>query len=44
MNLSTGAAVSMQLKAFAAAAAAKGKLRKTLTAIDKAICTEIDGV
>jgi len=44
LNLSTGAAVSMQLKALAAAAAAKGKLRKTLTAIDKAIRTEIGGV
>ncbi len=42
LNLSTGAAVSMQLKTLAAAAAAKGKLRRQLTAIDKAICAEID--
>ena len=42
LHLSTGAAVSMQLKALAAAAAAKGKLRKKLTAIDKTICAEID--
>ena len=42
LHLSTGAAVSMQLKALAAAGAAKGKLRKKLTAIDKAICAEID--
>ena len=42
LNLSTGAAVSMQLKALAAAAAAKDKLREKLTAIDKRICAEID--
>ena len=42
LNLSTGAAVSMQLKALAATAASKGKLRKQLAAIDKAICTEIN--
>jgi len=42
MDLSTGAAVSMQLKALAAAAAGKGKLPRQLTAIDKAIRTEIE--
>ena len=42
LNLSTGAAVSMQLKTLAAAAAAKGKLRRQLTAIEKAICDAID--
>ena len=42
LNLSTGAAVSIQLKTLAAAAAAQGKLRRQLTAIDKAIRTEID--
>ena len=41
LNLSTGAAVSMQLKTLAAAAAAKGKLRRQLTAIEKAISDEI---
>ena len=40
LDLSTGAAVSMELKALAAAA--KGKLRKKLTAIDKTIRAEID--
>ena len=43
LNLSTGAAVSHQLRTLASAAAAKGKLRKQLIAIDKAICDEING-
>jgi len=43
LNLSTGAAVSSQLRTLASAAAAKGKLRKKLIAIDKAICDEING-
>jgi len=43
LNLSTGAAVSIQLKTLAATAASKGKLRKQLAAIDKAIQAEIDG-
>ncbi|MDP6635716.1 MAG: transposase [Phycisphaerae bacterium] len=43
LNLSTGAAVSIQLKTLAAAAASKGKLRKQLVAIDKAIKAEIEG-
>jgi len=43
LDLSTGAAVSIQLKRLAAAAAANGKLRKQLTAIEKAICIEING-
>ena len=42
LNLSTGAAVSIQLKTLAAAAASKGKLRRQLAAIDQAICAEID--
>ena len=42
LDLSTGAAVSMQLKALAATAAAKGKLRRQLTSVDKAICAEIE--
>ena len=42
LNLSTGAAVSIQLKTLAKAATAKSKLRRQLTAIDKAIRTEID--
>jgi putative transposase len=42
LNLSTGAAVSMQLKALAAAAASKGKVRKQLATIDKAIQAEIE--
>ena len=41
LNLSTGAAVSIQLKTLAAAAASKGKIRKQLAAIDKAIKSEI---
>ena len=41
LGLSTGAAVSHQLRTLASAAAAKGKLRKQLIAIDKAICDEI---
>jgi putative transposase len=43
LNLSTGSAVSHQLITLASAAAAKGKLRKTLIAIDKAIYDEING-
>ena len=43
LNLSTGAAVSSQLRTLASAVAAKDKLRKKLIAIDKAICDEIDG-
>jgi len=43
LNLSTGAAVSSQLRTLASAAAASGKLRKKLIAIDKAICDEING-
>ena len=42
LSLSTGAAVSMQLKALAAAAASNVKLRRQLTAIEKAIRVEID--
>ena len=42
LGLSTGAAVSIQLKALAAAAGSKGELRKQLTAINKAIRAEID--
>ena len=42
LNLSTGAAVSMQLKTLAAAAQVKGKPQRQLTAIDKAIRAEID--
>jgi len=42
LGLSTGAAVSHQLRTLAAAAAAKGKLRKQLAAINKAICDEIE--
>ena len=43
LNLSTGAAVSIQLKTLTAAASSKGKIRKQLAAIDKAIQTEIEG-
>ena len=43
LNLSTGAAVSHQLRTLASAAAANGKLRKQLIAIDKAICDEMNG-
>jgi len=43
LGLSTGAAVSHQLRTLASAAAASGKLRKKLIAIDKAICDEING-
>ena len=41
LDLSTGAAVSMQLKSLAAAVALKSKLRRQLNAIEKAMCTEI---
>ena len=41
LGLSTGSAVSHQLRTLAAAAATKGKLRKQLTAINKALCNEI---
>jgi len=43
LDLSTGAAVSIQLRTLAIAAASKGKLRKQLAMIDEAIQTEIDG-
>jgi len=43
LDLSTGAAVSIQLKRLAAAAADNGKLRRQLIAIEKAICIEING-
>ena len=43
LNLSTGAAVSIQLKTLAAAAAVNRKLQRQLAAIDKAICSEING-
>ncbi len=42
LTLSTGAAVSMQLKTLATAAEAKRTLRRQLTAIEKAIDDEID--
>jgi hypothetical protein len=42
LDLSTGAAVSMQLKALASAADAKGQLRRQMTAIEKAIGEEIE--
>jgi len=42
LNLSTGAAVSHQLRTLASAAATKGKLRKELIAIDKAVRDEIN--
>jgi len=42
MGLSTGAAVSIQLKTLAAAATPRSKVRRQLTAIDKAIQAEID--
>ena len=42
LNLSTGAAVSMQLKTLATAIEAKTTLRRKLTAIEKAIDDEID--
>ena len=42
LGLSTGAAVSMQLKSLAAAAAAQGKLPRQLTAIEEAIEGEIN--
>ena len=42
LDLSTGAAVSLQLKALALAAASKVKVRRQLAAIDKAMCKEID--
>jgi len=41
LDLSTGAAVSMQLKSLPAAVASKSKLRRQLTAIEKAMRTEI---
>ena len=34
----------MQLKALAAAAASKGKIRKQLAAIEQAICIEIEAL
>ena len=40
-GLSTGAAVSLQLKALAEAATAKRKLQRQLAAIEKAIANEI---
>jgi len=43
LNLSTGAAVSIQLKTLTATAASKSKVRKQLAAIDKAIQAEIAG-
>jgi len=42
LNLSTGAAVSLQLKKLAQATAASPKLRKKLAAIEEAIDKEID--
>ncbi|MBL7221301.1 MAG: transposase [Phycisphaerae bacterium] len=42
LGLSTGAAVSMQLKALTAAVASKGKVRKQLAAIEQSIQAEIE--
>ena len=43
LHLSTGAAVSIQLRTLATAAAARGKVRKQLAAIDQAIRAEVNG-
>ena len=42
LNLSTGAAVSIQLKTLATATATNRKVRKQLAAIDQTICAEIN--
>ena len=44
LDLSTGAAVSLQLKALAAAAATNAKIRKQLAAVEQAVCIEIEAV
>ena len=42
LNLSTGAAVSLQLKALSSAAAASSKIRKQQAAVEQAVCIEIE--
>ena len=44
LNLSTGAAVSHQLKRLSTAAATNRKIRKQLAAVEQAVCTEIEAI